>query len=121
MQEFARVLRKGGFLYVKTPNLLNYAMLISWLTPTAFHNAFLSKTGMRENTPTFYRANTSQALKRLAAKTGFTVRSLERRPGSFMYYAFNRELFLLMRGLSRLIRKVTDRLELMMFCVLEKV
>jgi len=121
MQEFARVLRKGGFLYVKTPNLLNYAMLISWLTPTAFHNAFLTTSGMRENTPTFYRANTAQTLKRLAANTGFTVNSLERRPYSFMYYAFNREMFLLMRSLSRLIRTVTDRLQLMLLCVLEKV
>ena len=121
MQEFARVLRKGGFLYVKTPNVLNYAMTISWLTPTAFHNAFLSKSGMRENIPTFYRANSSRALNRLAAQTGFTVRTLERWPYSFMYYAFNRELFLLMRTVSRLVRKVTDRMQLMIFCVLEKV
>lgn len=121
MQEFARVLRKGGFLYVKTPNLLNYAMAISWLTPTAFHNAFLSRSGMRENIPTFYRANTTHTLNRLAAETGFTVRSLERWPYSFMYYAFNRELFLLMRTLSRLVRTITDRMQLMIFCVLEKV
>ena len=121
MQEFARVLRKGGFLYVKTPNLFNYAMAISWLTPTAFHNAFLSKSGMRENIPTFYRANTSRALNRLAAQTGFTVRTLERWPYSFMYFAFNRELFLLMRAFSRFVRKITDRTQLMMVCVLEKV
>lgn len=121
LQEFSRVLRPGGFLYVKTPNLLNYAMVISWLTPTAFHNAFLSKSGMRENIPTFYRANTSHRLSRLAAKTGFAVRSLERWPYSFMYYAFNRELFLVMRTLSRLVRKITDQMEQMIFCVLEKV
>src|SRR5437899_11825119 len=121
MREFSRVLRKGGFLYVKTPNLLNYAMVISWLTPTAFHNVFRSGSGMRENIPTFYRANTSRTLRRLATKTGFAVRSLEHWPYSFMYYAFNKELFLITRTLSRLVRKITDRLELMMFCVLEKV
>jgi SAM-dependent methyltransferase len=120
MQEFARVLRKGGFLYVKTPNLLNYAMVVSWLTPTALHNAFLTSSGMRENIPTFYRANTTQTLNRLAAKTGFTVRHLERRPYSFMYYAFNRELFLLMKALSGLVGKITDRMGLMIFCVLQK-
>jgi ubiquinone/menaquinone biosynthesis C-methylase UbiE len=120
MQEFARVLRKGGFLYVKTPNLFNYAMVVSWLTPTAFHNAFLAKSGMRENTPTFYRANTTQTLNRLAAQTGFTVTRLECRPYSFMYYAFNRELFLLMKALSRLVRTITDRMGLMILCVLEK-
>jgi SAM-dependent methyltransferase len=121
MQEFSRVLRKGGFLYVKTPNLLNYAMVVSWLTPTAFHNVFRSGSGMRENIPTFYRANTSPTLRYLAAKTGFAVRTLEYRPYSFMYYAFNKELFLVMRTLSRLVRRVTDRLQLMMFCVLERV
>jgi ubiquinone/menaquinone biosynthesis C-methylase UbiE len=121
MREFSRVLRKGGFLYVKTPNLLNYAMVISWLTPTAFHNVFRSGSGMRENIPTFYRANTSRTLRRLATNTGFAVRSLEHWPYSFMYYAFNKELFLITRTLSRLVRKITDRLELMMFCVLEKV
>ena len=120
MQEFARVLRKGGFLYVKTPNLLNYSMAISWLTPTALHNLFLSRAGMRENIPTFYRANTSHALSRLAAETGFTVRRLEHRPYSFMYYAFNRELFLVMRMLSRIVHKISDRLGLMILCVLEK-
>jgi SAM-dependent methyltransferase len=121
MKEFARVLRPGGFLYMKTPNLLNYAMLVSWLTPTAFHNAVLSRSGMRENIPTFYRANTSHTLNRLAKETGFAVRRLEHWPYSFMYYAFNRRLFLLMRALSRIVRKVTDRLELLIFCVLQKV
>ena len=121
MQEFSRVLRPGGFLYVKTPNLLNYAMMISWLTPTVFHNVFRSKSGMRENIPTFYRANTGHTLSRLAAKTGFAVRRLERWPYSFMYYAFNRELFLIMRALSRLVRQITDRMEQMLFCVLQKV
>jgi ubiquinone/menaquinone biosynthesis C-methylase UbiE len=121
MEEFARVLKRGGFLYVKTPNLLNYAMAISWLTPTVLHNLFLTKTGMRENIPTFYRANTRRALSRLAKVSGFTVRRLEHRPYSFMYYAFNRELFLLMRTASRIVHKFTDRLGLVTLCVLEKV
>jgi ubiquinone/menaquinone biosynthesis C-methylase UbiE len=120
MREFSRVLKKGGFLYIKTPNLWNYAMILSWATPTIFHNVFRSATGLRENTPTFYRANTKRRLTELATNTGFAVRQLESYSNSFMYYSFNKELFLLMRSLSRLVGKVTDSMEQILFCVLEK-
>ena len=121
LRELARVLRPGGFLYVKTPNLMNYAMLASWLTPVAFHNRVRVALGAHENIPTFYRANTRRRLKELAAGTGFTVRRLESLPYSYMYYAFNKELFLVMRGVSRWVGKLTQRLQLALICVLEKV
>jgi len=121
LREFGRVLRIGGFLYVKTPNLMNYAMVVSKVTPTTFHNLFRSAAGGHDNIPTFYRANTRRKLKDLAAKSGFAVRRLESYPYSYMYYAFNKELFLLMRGVSRLLGRITDRLQLTMICVLEKV
>jgi SAM-dependent methyltransferase len=120
LAEFSRVLRKGGVVYIKTPNLWNYGMLISWATPTVLHNAFLNATGFGDNTPTFYRANTKRKLAELAEKGGFKVRNLESRSGSYMYYAFNKELFLTMRGLSRLMRKATDSGQLLLMCVLEK-
>jgi len=121
LRELARVLRKGGFLYVKTPNLMNYAMVISKLTPTSFHNLFKAAAGEPDNIPTFYRANTRRKLKDLATKSGFAVRRLESYPSSYMYYMFNKELFLMMRGVSRLVGKITDRLHLTIMCVLEKV
>jgi SAM-dependent methyltransferase len=121
LRELARVLRPGGFLYVKTPNLMNYAMLASWLTPVTFHNRFRAALGAHENIPTFYRANTRRRLKELAARTGFAIRRLESLPYSYMYYAFNKELFLAMRGVSRLIGKITQKLQLTIICVLEKV
>jgi SAM-dependent methyltransferase len=120
LSEFSRVLRKGGIAYIKTPNLWNYGMLISWATPTVLHNAFLTATGVGENTPTFYRANTKRKLAELAMKAGFKVRNLESRSGSYMYYAFNKELFLTMRGLSRLMSKATSATQLLLMCVLEK-
>ncbi|HXP87600.1 MAG TPA: methyltransferase domain-containing protein [Bryobacteraceae bacterium] len=120
LKEFSRVLRKGGIVYVKTPNLWNYGMLISWATPTALHNAFLTATGFGENTPTFYRANTRRKLVELAANTGFKVRNLESRSGSYVYFAFNKELFLIMRSLSRLVSKATSATQLLLMCVLEK-
>jgi len=121
MREFARVLKKGGFLYIKTPNLWNYAMALSWVSPMAFHNFCRSARGMGDNTRTFYRANTKRTLRALARDSGFAVRRLESHSYSFMYYTFNKELFLVMRGLSRSVGRVTDRLQQTLLCVLEKV
>jgi ubiquinone/menaquinone biosynthesis C-methylase UbiE len=120
LREFSRVLKKGGFLYIKTSNLQNYAMMVSWATPTAFHHFFRSAAGHHKNTPTFYRANTKRKLTELAVNSGFSVRRLESYSYSFMYYTFNKELFLLMRAISKLVGKVTDGMRLMLCCVLEK-
>ncbi len=120
LNEFSRVLRAGGVVYIKTPNLLNYGMMISWATPLSLHNAFLSKGFEKENTRTFYRANTKRRLTALAEDSGFSVLNLETRPGSYLYYGFNRELFLLMRALSRMMGKVTTSMQQTLMCVLQK-
>jgi SAM-dependent methyltransferase len=121
MREFSRVLKKGGFLYIKTPNLWNYGMLLSRATPTVFHNFFLSATGLGENIPTFYRANTKRKLTELATGTGFAVRRLESYSNSYMYYSFNKELFLTMRALSKLVGMTTDGLQQLLLCLMQKV
>jgi SAM-dependent methyltransferase len=121
MREFSRVLKPGGFLYIKTPNLWNYGMLLSRATPTAFHNFFLSATGQGENIPTFYRANTKRRLTELAVSTDFAVRRLESHSSSFMYYAFNKELFLTMRALSKLVGIATGSLQQLLLCLMQKV
>jgi SAM-dependent methyltransferase len=121
MLEFSRVLKKGGFVYIKTPNLWNYTMMLSWATPTVFHNAFRTATGLHENTATYYRANTKRRLTELARASGFTIRRLESHSNSYMYYSFNKELFFAMRGLSKLVGKFTERVQQILFCVLEKV
>src|SRR5439155_12453271 len=116
MREFARVLRKGGFLFIKTPNLLNYAMMISKVTPTAFHNFVRSASGEHDNIPTFYRANTRRRLRKLANQCGFVLTRMECHPYSFMYYSFNRQLFSAMRAISRTVRKMTDSVQLKIIC-----
>jgi ubiquinone/menaquinone biosynthesis C-methylase UbiE len=121
MRECSRVLKKGGFLYVKTPHLWHYTMLLSWATPTAFHNFFLSRTSGKKNTPTYYRANTRRQLERLAAETGFAINRIECYPSSFMYFVFNKELFVTMRAVSKLVGKITDRAQQTLVCVLQKV
>jgi len=121
VREFSRVLTTGGLLYIKTPNLWNYGMMLSRATPTAVHNFLRTTTGLRENTPTFYRANTKRRLAELAAKTAFVIRRLDSLSNSYMYYSFNKELFFTMQTLSRLAGKVTDRVQQILFCVMEKV
>src|SRR4029078_2752825 len=121
LREFARVLRPGGFLYIKTPNLWNYAMMVSRATPTAVHNLFRSTAGHGENIPTVYRANTRRQLARLAKDTGFEIRRFQLHSYSYTYYMFNRELFLLMRAFSRIAGRLSDKVQLMLCCVLQKV
>jgi hypothetical protein len=95
-------------------------MLISRATPTSLHNLFLSKAGFNENIPTFYRANTLKKLAKLGEQAGFRIRNLETHSGSYLYYCFNKELFLLMRGISRMFSKATTGMQQTLMCVLEK-
>jgi SAM-dependent methyltransferase len=120
LREFARVLRKGGIVYIKTPNLYNYGTILSRLTPTAFHNLLRNAAGQGENIPTYYRANTKAELRALAASAGLTVRNVECRPYSFMYYSFNRRLFVAMQHVSALVRRVSTDVQMMLLCVMEK-
>jgi SAM-dependent methyltransferase len=120
MLELSRVLHLGGFLLITTPNVLNYAMLISKYTPINVHNLVRGWSGSRDNTETFYRANTCKQLTRLASDHGLIIRHLEHVPYSYMYFGFNLHLFRLMRGLSTALSKVTSRLHLRMVCLMEK-
>jgi SAM-dependent methyltransferase len=120
LAEFARVLRKGGFVYLKTPNLWNYSMMLSWATPVTFHNRIAHLNHLRDNTRTFYRANTKRRLAELASDAGLVVRRMETYSYSYMYYAFNKELFLTMRGISRLAGKCAPNLRQTLLCTLQK-
>jgi ubiquinone/menaquinone biosynthesis C-methylase UbiE len=120
MAEFSRVLRKGGVLYIKTPNLLNYSMLLSWATPVMFHNLLRSANGHADNIPTFYRANTKGKLNELAQRSGFAVQHLEAYSYSYMYYSFNKELFLTMRAMSRLVGSIAPGVHQTLFGVFKK-
>lgn len=121
MKEFARVLNKGGYLYAKTPNLLNYAMFISKNTPLRFHNFIrkLSKEGL-ENSPTYYRANTNWKLKKLALQNGFEIKNLIFRTYSFMYYSFSKHLFFIMRNISSFVSKFFPYLRLQVIVLMKK-
>jgi SAM-dependent methyltransferase len=69
VNEAKRVLVRGGYLCLRTPNSHSYMGIISRLVPNRLHSKVLSKaqSGRKEQDvfPTLYRCNTFRALRRL--------------------------------------------------------
>ncbi|MBD3368618.1 MAG: methyltransferase domain-containing protein [Candidatus Eisenbacteria bacterium] len=90
-----RVLRKGGSLYLKTPNLDHYVGVAGRLTPHWFHVAYNHRRGRPEGEThrTRYRMNTVRAISRCAHRCGLDaeVRTFE---GTPEYLISNPGLFL---------------------------
>jgi SAM-dependent methyltransferase len=80
-REVARVLRPGGVYCLRTPNLLHYAMLGSYLLPHFLHLAIANRlrkmeSGAHAPWPTYYRANRPSRLKQLIKDAGMELASL---------------------------------------------
>jgi 2-polyprenyl-3-methyl-5-hydroxy-6-metoxy-1,4-benzoquinol methylase len=88
-----RLLKPGGFLCIRTSNLLSYFGLLAKLSPARMQSILLrkGKNQMRaqDTFKTFYRANTLFRLRRLLARQGFegVVFGSEAEPG---YLSFSR-------------------------------
>jgi SAM-dependent methyltransferase len=73
--EARRVLKAGGYLCIRTPNLWNYIALASRLVPNRSHAKLLPR--VKESTlaedvfPTHYRCNTIPAIRRYLGRCGF--------------------------------------------------
>jgi SAM-dependent methyltransferase len=73
--ECSRVLKPGGYLCLRTPNLLSYFGLISKAVPNRFHSKVVTK--LQDNRqkadvfPTRYRCNTLGKLRRTLRRHGF--------------------------------------------------
>ncbi len=91
LREVLRVLKPGGSFLAKTPNRFHYVTLIAQLTPTSFHEFFNRLRGRNEvhTFKTHYRANSRNAIARLAKKCGFQVRDLLRIEGRPEYLRFS--------------------------------
>ena len=85
-------------------NIKNYAMFISRLTPTWFHNLFRKYLwgGEYDNVPTFYRANTQRALHLGLNRAGFERKRLFLRGGAYLYLQFSRVSYFLGLVLNRI-------------------
>jgi SAM-dependent methyltransferase len=71
--EIFRVLRPGGRFLFKTPNRRHYMPVLAQATPDWFHKFYNRIRGREaEDTfPTVYAANTPEAVREFAGKTGF--------------------------------------------------
>ena len=79
--EIARVLRPGGAYCFRTPNLLHYVTMASWLLPHSLHRGFANQlrglgSGHHEPYPTVYRSNTRNAIKRRCQSAGLDLEDL---------------------------------------------
>ena len=73
--ESRRVLKDGGYLCIRTPNLWNYAYWASKIIPNRFHTKILNKVqkGRKEQDifPTYYGCNTMPKIKAMLNKFDF--------------------------------------------------
>jgi SAM-dependent methyltransferase len=73
--EASRVLRPGGYLCIRTPNLRSYVALASRLVPNRRHVEVLErvkeKTQAQDVFPTLYRCNTIPAIRKSFRQQGF--------------------------------------------------
>ncbi len=78
-REAWRVLKPGGLFLAKTPNKWYYVSIIASVTPHWFHQWVNERRGREraDTFPTFYRANTPSAVRRLAKQTEFDVEQIQ--------------------------------------------
>jgi 2-polyprenyl-3-methyl-5-hydroxy-6-metoxy-1,4-benzoquinol methylase len=104
--EAHRVLRPGGLFIFRTPNLLHYVSMVSWLSPHWFHIAASNRLrrrppGTHDPYPTFYRMNRPRTIMNIMRRVGFeNVESftIEKEPS---YGMSSRCLFLLFMAYER--------------------
>lgn len=79
-RELHRVLRPGGRFVFLTPNRWDYASLAALAIPNRLHPLLVRRLTDRKECdtfPTFYRANSNRAIRRLARHSGFEVESIK--------------------------------------------
>jgi SAM-dependent methyltransferase len=89
-QEPRNVLRRDGYVCIRTPNFFSYFGLASRLVPNRCYDAVLkvAQRGRVDCFPTPYRSNTVWALRRMMRRHGFdhTVSGYEAEP-SFLHFS----------------------------------
>jgi SAM-dependent methyltransferase len=84
--ECARVLKPGGYLFIRTPNAWNYASIATRLIPNDLHARVLGRVQPNRKEedvfPTVYRCNSVRKLRAALTRHGFdvVVRTYEAEP-----------------------------------------
>jgi ubiquinone/menaquinone biosynthesis C-methylase UbiE len=100
--EFNRVLKVGGLICCRTPNLFSYFGLASNFVPGKFHQKIVPKLqAVRKEEdifPKFYRCNSIYRLKRILKQFNFkgVVYGFESEPA---YFTFSQIIYLVMKFL----------------------
>jgi SAM-dependent methyltransferase len=127
LRECHRVLRPGGVIAFRTPNLWHYVSLIARLTPHSFHErvalrAQNASEDAHDPYPTFYRMNTRRICTTLLESAGFECVVLTCFEGEPSYGLFSRFSFYPLMLWERILNS-TNRLEDLranIFCVARK-
>jgi SAM-dependent methyltransferase len=94
-----RVLKPGGYMCLRTPNLWHYVSLAARLIPDRLHLKILKKVQPSRdgNYPTYYRCNTARRVRKMLEKHGFDhcVYTHESNPSylSFSHLAYRLGVF----------------------------
>lgn len=94
--EICRVLKPAGRYIFLTPNFWDYASLIAYLVPNRFHARIVrwSEGRSEEDTfPTYYLANTSHRIRRMAERNGMMVSKFQYLGQYPSHLMFSRTLF----------------------------
>lgn len=102
IDEIYRIVEKGGFFLLRTPNILNYSIILSYLTSTRFHNR-IRKLNVKsedthahvDNVPTHYYANTKRRLKGYLERSGFEIVDIYYQGTAAEYLTFFRLFYIL--------------------------
>ena len=106
--EISRILKPGGRFVFLTPNRWDYASVAALAIPNRLHPMlvrWLTDRKECDTFPTFYRANSSRAIRRLADQCGFEVESINYLNQYPDYFRKIRPLFLIGVAYERLTSK----------------
>ncbi len=96
--ESARVLKPGGYLFIRTANVWSYIGLISRLVPNRLHAAILKRAQERRKEedvfPTTYHCNTKRKIRAMLDQYGFDHCVYEHESEPY-YLSFSRPLYYL--------------------------
>jgi len=96
--ECSRVVKTGGYVFIRTPNARSYPVVASRLVPNRLHARMLERLQPNRKEadifPTLYRCNSRNTLRRALERHGFSavVHAHESEPG---YLGFSRPLYAL--------------------------